>query len=54
MRLVVVTEYCKSTSSQSGRQSQSDSEELLICLKKSWALLALRRKASIILVSFKF
>ena len=43
MRLVVVTEYCKSMSSQSGRQSQSDSVVLLICLKNSWALLTLRK-----------
>ena len=43
MRLVVVTEYCKSMSSQSGRQSQSDSVVLLICLRNSWALLALRK-----------
>ena len=43
MRLVVVTEYCKSIRSQSGRQSQSDSVVFLICLKNSWALLALRK-----------
>ena len=51
MRLVVVTEYCKSISSQSGRQSQSDSVVLLICLKNSWAWLALRKGVCIILVS---
>ena len=43
MRFVVVTEYCKSMSSQSGRQMQSDSVTLLICLKNSCALLALRK-----------
>ena len=43
MRLVVVTEYCKSIRSQSGRQSQSDFVVLLICLKNSWAFIALRK-----------
>ena len=53
MRLVVETEYCKSMSSQSGRQSQSDSAVLLICLKNSCALLGLRKKGFyVILVSF--
>ena len=42
MRSVVVTEYCKSMSSQSGRQSQSDSLVLLICLKNFCAWLVLR------------
>ena len=51
IRLVVLTEYCKSMSSQSGRQAQSDSAVLLICLKNSCALLALRKDFSVILVT---
>ena len=43
MRSVVVTEYCKSMSSQSGRQAHSDSLVLLICLKNLCASLALRK-----------
>ena len=42
MSLLVLTECCRSMSSQSGKQSQPASIVSLISLKNSWALLALK------------
>ena len=42
MSLVVLTECCRSMSSQSGKHSQPASIVSLISLKNSWALLALK------------